>query len=153
MGIESYHIPPGLQPECWTLPRLQWKSSSPLDSSGNTRGRVKYRKIKLNLSTVYHPETDGQTKCLNQTLEQYIQMFTNYLQDNWKQQLPIAEFTYNMPHSTTGVSPFFANKGFHPLLSISFDNIPLHKAQLVSTDLEDLHKHLKQEIKTANEAY
>jgi len=43
MGIESYHSPPGLQPECQTLPRLQWKSSSPLDSSGNTRGRVKYR--------------------------------------------------------------------------------------------------------------
>jgi len=44
MGIESYHIPPGLQPECWTLPGLQWESSSPPDSGGNTRGRVKYRK-------------------------------------------------------------------------------------------------------------
>ena len=44
MGIESYHSPPGLQPECRTLPRLQWESSSPPDSGGNTRGRVKYRK-------------------------------------------------------------------------------------------------------------
>jgi len=32
MGIESYHSPPG----------LQWESSSPPDSSGNTRERVKY---------------------------------------------------------------------------------------------------------------
>jgi len=44
MGIESYHIPPGLQPECWTLPGLQWESSSLPDSSGNTRGRVKHRR-------------------------------------------------------------------------------------------------------------
>jgi len=42
MGIESYHIPPGLQLECWTLPGLQWESSSLPDSAGNTRGRVKY---------------------------------------------------------------------------------------------------------------
>ena len=45
MGIESYHIPPGLQLECWTLPGLQWESSSPPDSGGNTRGRVKYRHV------------------------------------------------------------------------------------------------------------
>ena len=88
----------------------------------------------------YHPETDGQTEHLNQTLEQYIQMFTNYLQDDWKHQLPIAEFTYNnTPHSATGVSPFFENKGFHPQLSISFNNVPLHKAQLVVVDLRTLH--------------
>ena len=55
MGIESYHILPGLQPECWTLPRLQWESSSPLDSSGNTRGRVKYScHIMSLLSTCLH---------------------------------------------------------------------------------------------------
>jgi len=111
-------------------------------------------KIKLNLSMAYHPKTDGQTERLNQSLEQYIWMFTNYLQDNWKPQLPITEFTYNnMPHSATGVSPFFANKGFHPRLSISFNNIPLHKAWLGATDLKDLHQHLKQEIKITNETY
>ena len=42
MGIESYHIPAGLQPDCRTLPGLQWESGSPPDSGGNTRGRVKY---------------------------------------------------------------------------------------------------------------
>ena len=42
MGKQSYHISPGLQPECWTVPGLQWDSGGLLDSGGNTRGRVKY---------------------------------------------------------------------------------------------------------------
>src|SRR6202045_1336366 len=74
--------------------------------------------ITSNLSTAYHPETDGQTEQVNQILEQYLQIHANYLQDDWTSQLPFAEFVYNNPpHSTTGVSPFFVNKGYHPKLT------------------------------------
>ena len=41
------------------------------------------------------------------------------LSDNWSELLPLAEFAYNnTPSETTGVSPFFANKGYHPNLAI-----------------------------------
>jgi transposase InsO family protein len=68
-----------------------------------------------NLSTVFHPETDGQTERTNTILEQYLRAYCNYQQDNWKTLLPIAEFCYNNTKlGTLGVTPFYANYGYHP---------------------------------------
>jgi len=38
--------------------------------------------IKALLSIVYYPETDGQTERANAIMEQYIRIYTSYLQDN-----------------------------------------------------------------------
>jgi hypothetical protein len=52
-------------------------------------------------------------------LEQYIRVYCNYQQDNWKQLLPLAEFAYNnAPNATMGISPFFANKGYNPSITV-----------------------------------
>ena len=75
--------------------------------------------MKLHFTSGYHPEGDGQTECTNQTLEQYIQVYSNYQQDNWFTLLPLVEFAYNNTLSmTTTVTPFYANKGYHPNLTI-----------------------------------
>ena len=38
--------------------------------------------IKSNKSTPFHPQSDGQTKRVNQVPEQYLRIFCNYQQDN-----------------------------------------------------------------------
>ncbi|MBW0584738.1 hypothetical protein O181_124453 [Austropuccinia psidii MF-1] len=64
-------------------------------------------KISRDLSTAFHPETDGQTERVNQILEQYLQMYVSYHQDDWHTWLPLAEFAYNnAEHSSTKKSPF-----------------------------------------------
>ena len=64
-------------------------------------------KQKRCLSTVFYPQTDGQTERQNQTLETYLRIFVNDQQDNWASLLLLAEFAYNnSKHSTTGMSPF-----------------------------------------------
>lgn len=71
--------------------------------------------VKLKLSTAFHPQTDGQTERLNQTMETYLRSYVNYQQDNWAELLPLAQFAYNSADTdSTKISPFFANYGFNP---------------------------------------
>jgi hypothetical protein len=67
------------------------------------------------MSTTFHPETDGQTKSVNQTIEAFLRAFVNLEMSNWVELLPMAEFAYNNNRTTaTGHSPFYANYRFHP---------------------------------------
>jgi len=71
--------------------------------------------ISHRLSTAFQPQTDGQTEQQNQTMEQYIRVFSNYEQDNWGQLLPLAEFAYNNSvHHSTRMRPFWADHHYHP---------------------------------------
>lgn len=71
--------------------------------------------IRTNISTAYHPETDGQTERINQEVEQYLRIFVNYQQNNWADWLSLAEFSYNDKiNKSTGHSPFMLNWGRNP---------------------------------------
>lgn len=110
--------------------------------------------IDLTMSTTYHPETDGQTERVNQSLEQYLRLYTNYKQDDWYYMLPVAEFTYNnTPHSATTVSPFFANKGYHPRSHFTPRDVDHHspQAKIQVDGLSDLHNHLREQMQVAAE--
>ena len=103
----------------------------------------------------YHPEGDGQTERTNQTLEQYLRIFCNYQQNNWHELLPLAEFAYNnAPSATTGISPFFANKGYHPNLTIHSErDLASTRAKDLVVDLDELHQELKTTIADAQLRY
>ena len=110
--------------------------------------------IKANLSTAYHPETDGQMERVNQILKQYLWVFINYQQDDWKHLLPLAEFAYNnTQHSATNVTPFFANKGFHPKLEVSLESVLLESAHEMATDMKDLHQYLHDQLQLTIKQY
>ncbi|MBW0465092.1 hypothetical protein O181_004807 [Austropuccinia psidii MF-1] len=71
--------------------------------------------LKHTPSTAYHPQTNGQTERLNQTLEDYLRHFCSYRQSNWAALLPMAELCFNNTCAvSTGFSPFFLWQGFHP---------------------------------------
>ena len=69
--------------------------------------------VKKKLLTSFHPKTDSQTERTNQTLEQYLRMYANKLQDNQVKLLPTAQLAYNSTKSaTTKYSPHYANYGY-----------------------------------------
>jgi len=65
--------------------------------------------MNLHFTSGHHPLANRQVERLNSTLEQYLCIYCNYEQDSWSKLLLLAEFAYNnTPHSSTGISPFFA---------------------------------------------
>jgi hypothetical protein len=104
--------------------------------------------IKQNPSTVYHPQTDGQTKRVNQEIEKYLWAFIDYQQDDWTEWLDLPEFAYNdHAHSTTQQSPFYVMHGQHP-----WKGDPTPKDTKVQ-DVEERIVKLKEICKTAEEAW
>jgi transposase InsO family protein len=111
--------------------------------------------IKLNFSTAYHPETDGQTERTNQQVEVYLRTYSNYEQDNWVGLLPVAEFAYNNSvHSATQVTPFFANYGYHPRATLSLDvSVPDPAAHDFTRSLSELHRYCREQVAVAQSQY
>jgi hypothetical protein len=109
--------------------------------------------VKKKLSTSFHPETDGQTERTNQTLEQYLRMYANKMQDNWVELLPTAQLAYNSTKSaTTKHSPHYANYGYEPTAHRDPKDIesiavgPDEKARL----MRELHEELSRNIAQRN---
>ena len=60
----------------------------------------------------------------------------------------------NAPSATTGISPFFANKGYHPNLTIHPEqDLASQRAREFVVDLDELHTTLKENIAKAQQRY
>jgi hypothetical protein len=105
---------------------------------------------KHKLSTAFHPQTDGQTERLNQTMETYLRCYVNYQQNNWVELLPLAQFAYNSADTeTTKVSPFYANYGYNPeaYKTPLEQSANAHTAKVKVDRLKSLHQELAEDIR------
>jgi hypothetical protein len=77
---------------------------------------LKLMEITLNLSTAYHPQTDGQSERVNQCLDMFLRCAVYQAQKKWKKWLAQAELWYNTSfHSSLQCTPFKALYGYDPI--------------------------------------
>ncbi len=97
--------------------------------------------IKRKLSTVFHPQTDGQIERQNSTMEAYLRAFVNWEQDDWARLLPMAEFAYNnIKNANIGHTPFEFNCGYHPRVFFEEDVDPRSRSRLANELAEELRE-------------
>ncbi|MBW0498331.1 hypothetical protein O181_038046 [Austropuccinia psidii MF-1] len=83
---------------------------------------------KLAFSTAYHPQTDGLSERMIQTMEDILRRFCAYGMEykdyegnthDWVTLLPAVQLAYNTSQqSTTGKTPALADKGWNPLFPL-----------------------------------
>src|SRR5258707_2483093 len=62
--------------------------------------------VQQNLSTAFHPQTDGLSERKNQWVEQYLRLVTSSQPEDWSTWLPITTAIHNnQRNATTGLSP------------------------------------------------
>ena len=71
--------------------------------------------VKLQMSTAFHPETDGRSERTNKTTIQVLRQYVSRQQKDWTAHLSTVEYAMNMARNdSTGVSPFELVLGFQP---------------------------------------
>nr|GEX21544.1 putative reverse transcriptase domain-containing protein [Tanacetum cinerariifolium] len=102
----EYHKPSGLlvQPE---IPQWKWENIIM-----DFRSLNKELGTRLDMSTTYHPETNGQSERTIQTLEDMLHACVLDFGKGWDKHLPLVEFSYNNSyHTSIKAAPFEALYG------------------------------------------
>ena len=106
----------------------------------------------LNMSSAYHPQTDGQTEVVNRCLEQYLRCFVHRQPRKWVTYIAWAEFLYNTTyHASIGMSPFQALYGRPPptIPTYELGHSMVHEVDQQLADRDELLVHLKNNLEAA----
>jgi hypothetical protein len=79
---------------------------------------------KLDFSTAYHPQSDGQTERVNKVLEDLLRACVLTFDRNWESSLPYAEFSYNNSYQASiKMSTFEALYGWKCQTPLMWSNV------------------------------
>lgn len=116
-------------------------------------------KTKLQFSTPYHPQTNGQMEVVNRSLGKLLPCLVCDHIATWDLVLLVAEFAYtNSVNRSTRMSPFEVVTGIRPHLPVDLAPLPIEMR--LSTDagdfichMQQVHDEVRSNIVSSNERY
>ena len=97
--------------------------------------------MQLAMSSTYHPQSDGQTKVVNKSLEHYLKAFVADKPQSWVEWLPLAEFWFNTNfHVSLKMTPSEALYGFAPPRLLDYI------LGTTKVDILDVHLQTRQQL-------
>ncbi|KAF3626567.1 Zinc ion binding, putative isoform 1 [Capsicum annuum] len=110
------------------------------------------RGTQVNLSTAFHPQTDGQSKRTIQTLEDMLRACIIDFKGSWVDHLPLVEFAYNNSyHASIKMAPFealYGRRSRSPIGWYEVGETQLYGPDLVYQAMEKV-KIIRERLKTA----
>jgi hypothetical protein len=107
---------------------------------------------KLDMSTAYHPQTDGQSERTIQTLEDMLRACVIDFGNGWANHLPLIEFSYNNSyHSSIKAAPFealYGRKCRSPVCWAEVGEVQLTGPEMVRDTTEKIVK-IRERLETA----
>ncbi len=125
----------------------------------------KMLKINVKLSTMYHSEINDQIERVNAVIKHYLQVFVNYMQDDWVKWLSEIEFVINNASSSITLTSFFLiNSSQNLCLNFKFSESLLKNLMFQARDklinvkkfikkMKKLTEHLRDEMLIAQIIY
>ena len=108
--------------------------------------------MRLNFSTVFHPQTDGQSERVIQVLEDMLRGYVLDFPRNWDRYIPFMEFSYsNSYQSSIGMAPYEALYGRRcrtPMCWVEMNEHKIIGPELVK-DTEEKVQIIQQRLKAA----
>ncbi|XP_027158198.1 uncharacterized protein LOC113759821 [Coffea eugenioides] len=102
---------------------------------------------KLNYSTAYHPQTDGQSERTIQTLEDMLRACIVDFGGGWSQYLTLVEFAYNNSyHSSIQMAPYEALYGRRCRSPIHWDEVIRQRLQTAQSRQKSYADHRRKDL-------
>ncbi|GJZ95632.1 putative reverse transcriptase domain-containing protein [Tanacetum coccineum] len=133
---------------------MPMRETDPMDKLARMYLKEKALGTSLDMSTAYHPQTDGQSERTIQTLEDMLRACVIDFGNGWVKHLPLVEFSYNNSyHASIKAAPFealYGRKCRSPVCWAEVGQVQLTGPELVQETTERIIQ-IKQRIQTARD--
>jgi hypothetical protein len=136
------------------VPKEIVSDRDPKFTSNFWKGLFKGFGTNLNLSTTYHPESDGKTERTNRIIEDMLRMYVMDQPSKWEDYIHLVEFSYNNGYQASlKMSPFEALYGRKCNTPVSWDN-PTDRVVIgpdLLKEMEEKMTKIKQNLKASQD--